>query len=124
MKKVLLAAAFVLGMSAVSFAQGRMGGGTPEQQIERLKTQITGITDAQTAKLTVIYQAQAKSRDSLMAAIGQDGDRMAMMQKMQPITNAYNAKIKAVLTPEQATAFQKQVDERAERMKQMQQGGN
>lgn len=122
MKKVLLAAAFVLGISAVSFAQGGQRR-TPAEQVDRLKTQIAGISDDQSKKLLTIYEAQTKSTDSLRAAIGQDGDRMAMMQKMQPITNTYNAKIKAVLTPEQATAFQKTVDERAERMKQFQQGG-
>ena len=112
MKKVLLVGAFVLGISALSFAQGPQRR-SPEQQVEQLKTSITGISDAQSAKLLVIYQAQAKSRDSLMASAGDD--RMAAFQKMAPITAAYNAKIKAVLTPEQATAFQKQVDERAAR---------
>ncbi len=58
--------------------------------------------------------------DSLRKA-NEGGDMMALFPKMQPITNAYAAKIKALLTPEQATAFQKQLDERAERMKQFQQ---
>ncbi|MFD0749454.1 hypothetical protein ACFQZS_04825 [Mucilaginibacter calamicampi] len=121
MKKIMLVCAFVLGVSAVSFAQGggRMNQ-TPEQQLERFKTQIAGITDAQSAKLMVIYQAQAKSMDSLRKA-NEGGDMMALFPKMQPIQNGYNAKIKALLTPEQATAFQKQLDERAERMKQFQQ---
>lgn len=117
MKKVLLVCAVVLGVSAVSLAQGPGGGGrmggTPDQQLERLKTQITGISDAQAAKIKVIYEAQTKSRDSLMAAAGDD--RMAAFQKLAPITAASNAKIKAILTPEQATAFQKQLDERAQR---------
>jgi periplasmic protein CpxP/Spy len=115
MKKILLVCTLALGFGAASFAQGPPQR-TPADQIERLKTQITGITDAQSAKLLVIYQAQAKSMDSLMAAAGDD--RMAAFQKMAPITAAYNAKLKAVLTPEQATAFQKQADERAERMRQ------
>lgn len=114
--------AFVLGVSAVSFAQGGQRR-TPAEQVDRLKTQLTGITDDQSKKLLVIYEAQAKSMDSLRTAVGQGGDRAAMMQKRAPITAAYNAKIKAVLTPEQATAFQKTVDEQAERMKQFQQGG-
>lgn len=124
MKKVLLMCAFILGVSAVSFAQGpgggRMGGGTPEQQLDRFKTQIAGITDAQSAKLLVIYKAQTASIDSLRKA-NEGGDMMALFPKMQPIRTAYSAKIKAVLTPEQATAYQKQLDEQAERMKQFQQ---
>lgn len=124
MKKVLLVCAFVLGVSAVSFAQGGGGGfrRTPEQQLEQLKTQITGITDAQAAKLKVVYEAAGKSRDSLMAAgQGGGGDRQAMMATFTKMQTATDAKIKAVLTPEQATAYQKIADERAERMKQFQQ---
>ena len=110
MKKVLLLGAFVLGISAVSLAQGGPGGGgggrmggTPEQQIERLKTSITGITDAQTAKLMVVYQAQSKSRDSLTTAL--NGDFGAMREKMAPLRTAQTAKIKAVLTAEQNKAY-------------------
>ena len=111
MKKVLLVGAFVLGISAVSFAQGggqgggRRGGGTPEQQIERLKTSVTGITDDQTAKLMVVFQAAAKSRDSLMTAIGDD--RSAIREKMAPLTATVTAKLKTILTPEQFTAYEK-----------------
>jgi protein CpxP len=111
MKKVLLVGAFILGVSAASFAQGggRMGG-SPDQQVERLKTQITGLTDAQSAKLLVVYQAQAKSRDSLMTALGDD--RSAMREKMAPMQAAVTAKLKSILTPEQFTAYEKQQAER------------
>ncbi len=121
MKKVLLVALLAIGVSAASYAQGGPGGGgpfggTPEQQLERFKTQITGITADQEAKLKVIYAAQAKSMDSLRTAIGDDFQ--SMFPKMQPIQNKYNAQIKAVLNAEQAKVYQKQLDERAERMKQ------
>lgn len=120
MKKVLLVGAFVLGISAVSLAQGGPGGrgGTPEQQVERIKTAVTGITDAQSAKLLVIYQAQAKSRDSLRTAM--NGDMGGMREKMAPITAATTAKLKGVLTPEQFTAYEKQ---QAEMRARFQQGG-
>ncbi len=119
MKKVLLVALLAIGVSAASYAQGGPGGGfnqTPEQQLERFKTQVTGITADQEAKLKVIYAAQAKSMDSLRTAIGDDFQ--SMFPKMQPIQNKYNAQIKAVLNAEQAKVYQKQLDERAERMKQ------
>ena len=119
MKKVLLAGAFILGISAVSFAQGGPRGGTPEQSVERLKTTITGITDAQSAKLLVIYQSQAKSRDSLMTAL--NGDMSGMREKMAPLTAATTAKLKGVLTPEQYTAYEKQ---QAEMRARRAQGGN
>jgi protein CpxP len=121
MKKVLLVCAFVIGISAVSHAQGG-GRRSPAEQTDQLKTQITGITDDQAAKITTIFTAAAKSRDSLRTAA--NGDRAAMMQgymKMQPATDA---KIKAVLTPDQATAYQKVADERAAAMKARMQGGN
>ena len=108
MKKVLLVGAFVLGISAVSLAQGGPGGRmgrTPEQSVEGLKTSLTGITDAQAAKLLVVYQAQTKSRDSLMAAA--NGDFGSMREKMAPITATVTAKLKTILTPEQFTAYEK-----------------
>jgi periplasmic protein CpxP/Spy len=122
MKKVLLVALLAIGVSAVSYAQGgpggggMRGGGTPEQQLERFKTQITGITADQEAKLKVIYAAQTKSMDSLRTALGDD--MQSYFTKMQPVQNKYNAQIKAVLNAEQAKAYQKVLDERAERMKQ------
>jgi periplasmic protein CpxP/Spy len=119
MKKLLLVCLLAVGASAMSFAQGgpggggMRGGGTPEQQLERLKTQITGITDAQSAKLLAIYAASAKRTDSLRTATGDD--RTAYREKSAPITAERNAKVKAVLTPEQATAWQKAQDEQRAR---------
>jgi protein CpxP len=121
MKKLLLVCCFVAGISAVSYAQGG-GRRTPAEQVDRLKTQITGITDDQAAKIKVIYEAQSKSQDSLRTALGDGADRAVRMQKSAPITAAANAKVKALLTTDQATAFQKVLDEQAERMKQRMQG--
>lgn len=87
---------------------------TPEErakmQAERLKMQIENIkttlklTDAQVTKVTAIMAATAKKTDSLRTA-NQGGDRSAMMGLMKPISEARDAKIKAVLTPEQVTVF-------------------
>jgi hypothetical protein len=109
MKKLLLVCLLALGTGAMSFAQGGPGGGggrmggTPEQRLERLKGAVTGITADQETKIKVIYAAQAKSQDSLMAAAGDD--RMGAFQKLQPITAANNAKIKALLNADQQKAF-------------------
>jgi protein CpxP len=116
MKKVLLACCFLIGISAVSHAQGRQRR-TPEEQATALKTSLS-LTDDQTAKVTAILQASAKSQDSVRTASG--GDRDAMRAKMMPMREATNAKIKAVLTADQAAAYQKQQDEMRARM---QQGG-
>jgi len=123
MKKVLLVCAFVLGVSAAGFAQGFQQR-TPAEQVEQLKTQITGITDAQAAKLKLVYEAAAKTRDSLFAAgPGGGGDPQAMMATFTKMNATNDAKIKAVLNAEQAAAYQKIADARAERMKQMMNGG-
>ena len=107
MKKLLLVCLLALGTGAMSFAQGGPGGGrmggTPEQQLERLKAAVTGITADQEAKIKVIYAAQAKSNDSLRAAAGDD--MQSMFPKMQAIRTANSAKIKAVLTADQAKAW-------------------
>ena len=117
MKKILLVAAFVLGISAIGFAQGPP---SAEEQTAALKSSLT-LTDAQTAKVKVIYETQAKSRDSLFSAA--NGDFQAAIPKMMKMMEGSNAQIKAVLTPAQTPIFQKQIDEIAERMKQFQQGG-
>jgi protein CpxP len=118
MKKLLLVCCFIVGISAVSRAQGRQRM-TPDQQVAQLKTQLTGLTDDQATKLTAIFTTQSKSMDSLRTAA--NGDFSSMREKMQPMQAATAAKVKAVLTPEQATAYQKIQDERRARM---QQGGN
>jgi periplasmic protein CpxP/Spy len=104
MKKVLLICALALGFSAASFAQGPPRR-TPDESVAQLKTQITGITDAQAAKLKLVYEAQGKKRDSLMAKA--NGDIQSIMPEFQKMRETNAAQIKAVLTPEQVTAFDK-----------------
>jgi protein CpxP len=116
MKKILMMCCFVLGISAVSFAQGRQQM-TPEERSKQMQTEFK-LTDDQTAKVVAVYTAQAKTRDSIRTA--SNGDRQAMMQAMRPMMEASNAKLKAILTPEQYAAYEKA---NAERMQRMRQGG-
>lgn len=116
MKKIFLVAAFVLGISAMGFAQGPP---SPEERLAALKTSLS-LTDAQVSKAKVVYDAQGKTMDSLMNS---GGDMQANFPKFIKMMETTNTKIKAMLTPEQATIFQKQVDAQNERMKQFQQGG-
>jgi protein CpxP len=123
MKKIFLVCAFVLGVSAVSLAQGFQQR-TPAEQVDQLKTQVAGITDAQAAKLKLVYEAAGKTRDSLVSAMQNGGgDMQAGMANFTKMRDKTNAQVKAVLTAEQQTAFQKVADAQAERMKQMMQGG-
>jgi protein CpxP len=114
MKKILLMCCFLLGISAVSFAQ--QGGGmrrSPEEQAKRLKEQLS-LTDDQTSKLVVILQGESKTRDSLMTAA--NGDRNVMMQGFRSMMEKRSAKIKSILTPEQVTAYDKMLAEQRSRM--------
>ncbi len=104
MKKVLLVCALALGISAASFAQGPPRR-TPDESVAQLKTQITGITDAQAAKLKLVFEAQGKKRDSIMAKA--NGDIQSVMPDLQKMRETNPAQIKAILTPEQAAAYDK-----------------
>lgn len=106
MKKMMMICLFLLGITAVSHAQGRRM--STEDRVKQLKTDLK-LTDDQVAKATVIYDAQTKSIDSLRSA---GGDRSAF----RPIMQATNDKVKAILTPEQAATFDKMMAERRARM--------
>ncbi len=120
MKKLFLMCAFVMGVSAVSFAQGRGGQRTPEQQLAQVKTMIAPLTltDDQAAKLTVVYTASSKSMDSLRAAVPDRATRQPVQTSIQTATAA---KVNAILTLEQSAALKKAQDARRA---QMQGGGN
>ena len=101
MKKILVICCFLIGISAVCRAQRGAMRLMPEQQAKQLQTQLS------------------LKRDSIRTA--SNGDREAMMKAMMPLNQSTNDQIKALLTPDQATAFQKILDERRARM--MQGGG-
>jgi periplasmic protein CpxP/Spy len=121
MRKILLMCCFLLGVTAFCRAQG--GGGmrrSPADQASALQTQLN-LTDDQKAKVVTILTAQATKRDSIRTA--SNGDRDAMMQAMMPLMKDTNSKIKAILTPDQATAYDKMIQDRMDKMKQGGGGG-
>ena len=81
---------------------------TPEErakmQADRFKTALT-LTEEQTTKVYEIVLSAAKQMDSLRSA-NPGGDRASMMETMKPINAARDVKLKAVLTPEQATTYE------------------
>lgn len=113
MKKIFLMCCLVVGFAAASHAQGGRMRMSPDEQAKALQTQLK-LTDDQTSKVTAIYTAQATKMDSVRTAA--NGDRSAMMQGMRPLMQASQAKVMALLTPEQAAAYKKILDERAARM--------
>ena len=102
MKKLLFVCLFVVGASAMSFAQGPQRP-TPDAQLERLKGAVTGISADQSTKLLAIYTAAGKSQDSLIATA--NGDFSSIREKMAPLRAAQSAKIKALLTADQQKQF-------------------
>lgn len=121
MKKILLMCCFLIGISAVSRAQGGGQRRSPEEMAKGLQTQLK-LTDDQTVKITTIYKDQATKMDSVRTAA--NGDRDAMRQARMPIMKATNDKVKAILTPEQSTAYDALLKERMSRMGQGGGGGS
>jgi len=107
MKKFLLICCFLIGITAVSRAQGGMRM-SPEDRVAALKTKLN-LTDDQSAKILVIYKSAAAKRDSVMSA---GGDRSAM----RPIMMDANQKIQAVLTDDQKVAYKKMMDDMRAKM--------
>ena len=114
MKKFLLMCCFLIGVTAVSRAQGGGMRRSPEDRAKALQTQLK-LTDDQTSKVTAIYKVQATKMDSVRTAA--NGDRQAMRSAMMPLMKDSNDKIKAILTPEQATAYDKIMQDRMDRMR-------
>ena len=113
MRKFLLMCCLFLGIAAVSRAQGGGMRMSPEDRAKAMQTQLK-LTDDQTAQITTILKAQQVKMDSVRTAA--NGDRDAMRSGMMPIRTATNDKIKAVLTADQAAAYDKwMADQRAAR---------
>lgn len=114
MKKFLLMCCFVIGITAVSRAQGG-GRMTPEDRVTAMKTNLK-LTDDQSAKILAIYKDANVKRDSVRNA---GGDRTAM----RPIMEATNAKIQAILTDDQKAAYKKMMEDMRAKMQQNSGGG-
>jgi periplasmic protein CpxP/Spy len=117
MRKFLLMCCLLLGIAAVSHAQGGGQRMSPEDRAKQMQTQLK-LSDDQTAKITNILKVQAAKRDSVRTA--SNGDRDAMRTALMPLMQASNKQIMDILTPDQQAAFKKMQDERRA---QMQQGG-
>jgi periplasmic protein CpxP/Spy len=114
MKKLFLMCLLVIGVSAVSRAQGgnRM---SPEDRVKAMQTQLK-LTDDQSAKILAIYKQSAVKRDSVRNA---GGDRDAM----RPIMQDANNKVQAILTDDQKAAYKKMMDDMRAKMQQNGGGG-
>jgi protein CpxP len=121
MRKILLMCCFLVGITAMCRAQGGGQRLSPEDRAKQMQTQLK-LTDDQTTKVTAILKVQATKMDSVRTAA--NGDRTVMRTAMGPIRTASNDQIKAILTPDQAAAWQKMLDEQRARMQGGGGGGN
>ena len=117
MKKLSLIAALAIGglmaCSTLATAQdstnnvpkkgGKRGMQTVEQQMQRYTDQLT-LTDDQKPKVKAVLEESSKKRQEIMGDTSLD--RSAIREKMQPIMEEQNKKMKAILTDDQYTKYQ------------------
>jgi Spy/CpxP family protein refolding chaperone len=119
-KRLSLVAALALALGAAmasppvataqdSNASGKNRRMTPEQQLERLTTELN-LTDAQKPKVKELLEDGAKKRQELRG-LGQDERR----EKMRALMQDQNKKLKEILTPEQREKYQKMMERRRQR---------
>jgi len=122
MKKTIIALAVVmLAGTASSFAQG--GGNfqmpSPEERVKRVHTKADSAFKLDEAKMKEMdaayldyYKAQDKVREEAMASANGDRDAMraAMQEKMKPLTEALDAKLKTILGDEKFKIWKEQVE--------------
>ena len=113
-RMAVLGAALVLGVTSVASAQGGGGaggqvrGGGRGNQVARLMTDITVSADLQAKIDTIAAKYQTQTRELMTAGGGAQMDD-ATRAKMVELNTKRNAEIRALLTPEQQTQFDKNV---------------
>jgi Spy/CpxP family protein refolding chaperone len=123
MKKLSLIAALALGSllacSTIAMAQdasankdakkgGKGGRMSIEQQMEKM-TKDLSLTDEQKPKVEAVLKDSAKKRQEIFADTSMD--RQQMREKMRPIMEEQNKKLKEILTPDQMEKYTKMQDE-------------
>ena len=81
------------------------------------------LTDAQKTKVAEIQAKYQPEMQAIRESMQGGGDRAEAFKKMQALNDKRNPEIRAVLTPEQQTIFDKNLAEQKARMEQMRQGG-
>lgn len=117
MKKLLLAGALLFCAITTVFAQNRQAPAPEERakrQAESLARRLT-LTDDQKSKVQELFLKQAKTTDSLRAAAA-EGNFQGMRAKLQPVQEATDKKIVALLNDDQKKQFQAYQEERKSRM--------
>ena len=102
----------------------RRGGGpaamSPDDQLKRLTKDLDLTADQQAKIKPILVDSQKKMEDFRNDS---SGDRQAMRQKMMQIRQDTNDQVRAQLTDTQKTKFDKQEQEREDRMQNRRGGG-
>lgn len=132
MKKVILVALLVVGMTA--FAQGKRGKFqdrekvAPEQRVEKQVEKMTAdlsLNDKQAAQIKELLTKENVERESKRAemqakraegAKPSQEERDAMKEKMDEKINAHKAEMKKILTTDQYAKWEKNMEQRKEKM--------
>jgi Spy/CpxP family protein refolding chaperone len=117
---LLAGSAAVAGAQAGTQAPAQQGGGRGG-----FNRSMNGIelTDAQKAKVAEIQAKYQPEMQAIRESMQGGGDRAEAFKKIQALNDKRNPEIRAVLTPEQQTIFDKNLAEQKARMEQMRQGG-
>ncbi|WP_259071474.1 Spy/CpxP family protein refolding chaperone [Mucilaginibacter sp. X4EP1] len=105
MKRILLICSLFVGIAVACHAQ-TTSANDPAQKAKGLQKQLK-LTDAQTAKVSAIYQESANKFEKIKT---QDhGNTDKMLADVGPLRTSTIKKIKAILTPDQAVKYDKLV---------------
>ncbi len=105
MKRILLICSLVIGIAVAGHAQ-TTSTSDPVQKAKGLQKQLK-LTDAQTAKVSTIYQESADKFAKIKTK--DNGNTDKMLADVGPLRTSTIKKIKAILTPDQATKYDKLV---------------
>ena len=122
---LLAGSAAIAGAQAAGAAPTQQGGPGGQGGGRGFNRTMAGIelTDAQKAKLAEINAKYAPEQQALRESFQNGGDRAEGMKKMQALREKMAPEIRAILTPEQAAIYDKNLAEQKARMEQMRQGG-
>lgn len=102
---------------------GRKGMPTVEQQLEKMTKELS-LTDDQKPKVKEVIEENRKKMQELFASAQGGGDRAAMREKRQAISDDQDKKLKAILKPDQYEKWEKMRDKMREEMRKGKKGGS
>ncbi|HEY4325316.1 MAG TPA: hypothetical protein VGN20_15060 [Mucilaginibacter sp.] len=104
MKKFLFICCAFIGITTAGFAQTKSPSADPQEKAKGLQKELK-LSDEQTAKVAAIYKESEQEFDKIK--VKENGDTNKMLKDVGPLRTVTIKKIKAILTPDQATKYDK-----------------